>query len=296
VIIVPTTVKKQLTNEEKELLQIPGDATRLPIVRKDLQGMSAFVLENVLSPYECEYLINNAEKVGFSFWNANSPKTDFRDVDTIECTHPQLASVLWERMKDLIDFDFDLTEDNPFWQSDIGGAWEATDINEHWLIGRYLKGGHFAPHTDGRVEQHMDHQSLYTVILYLNDCKEGGATSLMKDTQLSNLALNERGVFTGQNDYVVHKIPAAAGKALVFYHAIVHEGEEVGAGCSKYFIRTDVMYKRKVPLCLTEKDKLAFDLYQQAKELASDGKEMEATSLFMKAFKTSPALANLYQM
>ena len=47
-----------------------------------------------------------------------------------------------------------------------------------------MRGGHFAPHTDGRVETHMDYQSLYTVILYLNDCKEGGATSLMKDSQV----------------------------------------------------------------------------------------------------------------
>lgn len=53
---IAPVLKKQLTEEEKELLQIPGDPDRLPIVRKDFEGFDAFVLENVLSPKECEYL------------------------------------------------------------------------------------------------------------------------------------------------------------------------------------------------------------------------------------------------
>lgn len=63
------------------------------------------------------YLLANAEKVGFTFWNADSDRTDFRDVDTIECHHNQLANVLWERMKDHIGKEFDLVEENYYWQS-----------------------------------------------------------------------------------------------------------------------------------------------------------------------------------
>lgn len=40
---------------------------------------------------------------------------------------------------------------------------------------------------------------------------------------------------------ITHVVQPAVGKALVFEHAIVHEGVAVDEG-SKYVLRTDVMY------------------------------------------------------
>lgn len=38
-------------------------------------------------------------------------------------------------------------------------------------------------------------------------------------------------------------------------------GEPVKDGCAKYFIRTDVLYKRKVPICNLPEDVEAYEMY-----------------------------------
>lgn len=56
------------------------------------------------------------------------------------------------------------------------GTWRACGINEHLLFARYGPGGHFSPHTDGYTIVDFNHRSLFTVLVYLNDCAVGGTT------------------------------------------------------------------------------------------------------------------------
>lgn len=55
------------------------------------------------------------------------------------------------------------------------GTWRACGVNEHLLFARYGPGGHFSPHTDGYTIVDFNCRSLFTVLVYLNDCGGGGA-------------------------------------------------------------------------------------------------------------------------
>ena len=39
------------------------------------------------------------------------------------------------------------------------------------ILVRYPAGGHFSPHTDGYVIEDFNTRSLYSVIIYLNQCQ-----------------------------------------------------------------------------------------------------------------------------
>jgi len=207
-----------------------------------------------------------------------------------------LADLLWHRMRPFVESHVTIERDSDYWQSDLQGTWIATSINENFLFGRYKAGGHFAPHTDGCTTLTFNHRSLYSIITYLNDCASGGRTHFYRDEQLSHLVLHKNGFFTGDPKFLIDTVPAKRGSALVFYHAIVHEGEGVGEGAVKYIIRSDVMYKREREICCGERDVEAFQLYERAKEMTNEGEVEEAMKMFRRAFKISPALAEVYQM
>ena len=93
----------------------------------------------------------------------------------------------------------------------------------------------------------------------------------------------------------------------------------------RYIIRTDIMYRRTPPICTAAADVRAFELHEEARQLAgalhsrvcvceydhlrmsvhmlrlyccfavpASGAELEAAKLFRKCFKMSPALADIY--
>lgn len=100
--INPVT-KTEIGEEQKALLIVQEDYD-VSQIRKELldPSLDAFVLHNLLTPQECDELIKNTEEIDqYSFWNASSPKTDFRDVNTIgkkkSCSNNflQNALTLW---------------------------------------------------------------------------------------------------------------------------------------------------------------------------------------------------------
>jgi len=291
--------KKEINEEQKRNFTLSGNPKDFsPVIKREIPGLQAFVLDNVLSPSECAHLVKMTEEVGFSFWDTTraEPRKDFRDADTIECTHVPLAELLWKRMQPFVERKITLETDHKYWQNDLQGSWLATSINENLLFGRYKEGGHFAPHTDGCTTLDFNHRSMYSIILYLNQCTLGGRTHLYQDEQLSNLVLTSQNFFTGDPKFLIDSILPTCGSALVFYHAIVHEGEAIGKNAEKYIIRTDVMYKREIPICNEPEDVEAFRLYERAKEMTNEGEAEEAMKMFRRAFKLSQALAEVFQM
>ena len=94
--------------------------------------------------------------------------------------------------------------------------------NERLRCYRYKPGMRFAPHSDGAFVRNPREQSYYTVLVYLNEGFEGGATAFLVRPEV--------------------KITPKRGMALLFQHPIVHEGQEVIRG-TKYVLRTDLMYR-----------------------------------------------------
>jgi len=117
-------LKSEVSEEQKYLFtlaSIPQDYC--PVTRKDIPGVPlAFILENVLSPSECDFLINSAETVGYSYWDSReNARKDFRDADTIECTHLPLADLLWTRMRPFVQTHLELDSKHNYYQSDLQG-------------------------------------------------------------------------------------------------------------------------------------------------------------------------------
>jgi predicted 2-oxoglutarate/Fe(II)-dependent dioxygenase YbiX len=86
---------------------------------------------------------------------------------------------------------------------------------------RYAEGQHFGLHQDQSYVRDDACRSLLTFMVYLNEDFEGGTTSF-PDRPL--------------------EITPAAGKALLFQHAILHAGGRVTRG-TKLVLRSDVLYR-----------------------------------------------------
>ena len=63
---------------------------------------------------------------------------------------------------------------------------------------------------------------------------------------------------TGQPENVITTVQAVQGRALCFFHNIVHEGVAVAPGTTKYIIRSDLMYRRTPAVCDSPRDREAF--------------------------------------
>ena len=97
----------------------------------------------------------------------------------------------------------------------------AAGANERFRCYKYEPGQRFAPHYDGSFIRSDAERSLLTLIVYLNDDYEGGATAF--------------------HDFDLRVRPRR-GMALLFQHLLLHEGCIVTAGV-KYAMRSDVMYR-----------------------------------------------------
>lgn len=95
-------------------------------------------------------------------------------------------------------------------------------LNERFRFYRYDPGQRFAGHMDmGYCRPDASEMSLVTLMIYLNDDFEGGATRFFEHRL---------------------QVTPEAGMGLFFVHEQLHEGSEVTRG-RKYVLRTDVMYR-----------------------------------------------------
>ncbi len=173
---------------------------------------NAFVIRHFYSPEECREAIEVAEAEGFdeapiTTWDGPVMRKDIRDNTRVILDDPGLASLLWERI-------------TPFVPETIG-AWRACGLNERFRFYRYEGGQRFEWHRDGCFARDEHERSRLTLLIYLNDGFEGGATTLE----------------------TVDVLPEQ-GMALVFAHQILHKGQPVTSG-RKYVLRSDVMYRRE---------------------------------------------------
>lgn len=177
-----------------------------------------FIIEDFLSPQECEEHINLSESIGYEDALVTSPygqilRTDIRNNSRVIYDDPELAEEFWQRVAEFVPAKME-----HYW---------AVGVNERFRFYRYDPGQQFDWHQDGPFERDDSERSFWTFMLYLNDGFKGGKTSF-------NDSYSDR-MF---NDFQV--VPQT-GMALFFLHSIYHKGEPVLQG-RKYVLRTDVMY------------------------------------------------------
>ncbi|XP_071104607.1 uncharacterized protein [Haliotis cracherodii] len=188
---------------------------------EDSKHKLAFVLENVLTPEECEWYIAETERKGYELAQVNTgigqvTRTDIRNSSRHIWDSEEEANKIWDRIKTFVP--------EVFQQRRVMG------LNERLRFLRYNPGEYFKRHEDGEYRRDNGERSLITVQVYLNEGFVGGSTTF----------------FGYSTDTIIPVVPKT-GSVLVFQHDILHEGSTLEEG-RKYAVRTDVMYSaQKVP-------------------------------------------------
>jgi predicted 2-oxoglutarate/Fe(II)-dependent dioxygenase YbiX len=191
-------------------------------MRKELlDGEQVFVIHEFLTPEECAEFIRVTEDKGYGAAPITTAggfvlAPEVRNNERVMLDNFDWATKLWTRVQPLIP--------SPY----LGHP--AVGLNERFRFYRYDPGQTFRPHIDGHFARN-DERSQLTFMVYLNGECEGGETVIyFTDDGLT------------QPDGAQIRVKPEPGKALVFYHYLLHEGAPVTGG-RKYVLRTDVMYR-----------------------------------------------------
>ena len=191
-------------------------------MRKELlDGEQVFVIHDFLTPEECAEYVRSTEAAGYSAAPITTAggfvmAPEIRNNERVMVDNRAWAAKLWERAAPLVP--------SPF----LGHA--ATALNERFRFYRYDEGHTFRPHIDGHFARN-DERSQLTFMVYLNGECEGGETVIY---------ISDDGLTLPDGAEI--RVKPETGKALVFYHYLLHEGAPVVGG-RKYVLRTDVMYR-----------------------------------------------------
>lgn len=205
-------------------------------IKQQQQQQYIRIIENILTPLECQQLINITEIKGYetALVNIGGGRqrliTDVRNNDRCIIDNPNIVEVLWQRILSVCQ-DKELLE----------GPYEiqkyAVGLNERMRILRYDPGTYFAPHCDGSYRRGLEagierqgETSYITAQFYLNEGFQGGATRFMNMSDES----------------IGYDVIPKIGSVLLFQHDLYHEGSVLIEG-RKYALRTDVMYTNKGP-------------------------------------------------
>eukprot|EP01102_Stenamoeba_stenopodia_P009484 TRINITY_DN2799_c0_g1_i1.p1 TRINITY_DN2799_c0_g1~~TRINITY_DN2799_c0_g1_i1.p1 ORF type:complete len:226 (+),score=38.42 TRINITY_DN2799_c0_g1_i1:128-805(+) len=185
-----------------------------------------FLIHNLLTPDECQALIDAAEKEGFEDATKYCHHYDDRLNDRMMSDDPDLCYFLWNTagLSKVIPTD---------WKYATRSGLVPTGINSRWRYCRYTEGHYFGPHLDGAFSPNNQEASCLTLMLYLNstiDENSGGRTIFFDPKS------DTRRVFA---------VDPKPGLAIVFPQDdgnYLHEGEKIHKG-KKYILRSDIMFK-----------------------------------------------------
>ncbi|OQO01975.1 hypothetical protein B0A48_12448 [Cryoendolithus antarcticus] len=234
-------------------------------VLSEYQHLYAVIIDNVLTPKECRALLRAAE--------ATAPNTgweramvnvgggrqkmyeDVRKCGRIICDSQDLASRVWDRVKDVpdvsemlrLDHRPKITGTGPSQRNEV---WVLTRPNERMRFLKYVGGEYFKGHCDGTYETpDRKERSYMTMHLYLNDTGLPPPEVLESMSSEERLEVGPAGLVGGETAFHSMHYPGRkldvepkAGRVLIFQHrGLLHSGEDVVQGV-KYTMRTDMMY------------------------------------------------------
>lgn len=265
---------------------------------KELIKNTAWVVEDVLTIEECQHFIRKAEEAGIHEQFA-AGDTRHRNSTSVAVDDAELAQLIFERIKEHVPQEVwvDKNCDNVGLKHSkevLYGKWTPYALNSRWRVACYPGQGHFGPHRDGCFIQDEHHRSLITLNGYLTDRPVGfgGATRFVRDDL--DVHQNEDGIFTTPDDAILHRVEAdKAGKAVVFFHDLMHDGEPLKERSPpKWLFRTEIMYARDPETApkLTSKQLEAREFLKKAEMAEVAGDIPGATQLYRRAYRLDPAL------
>ena len=193
-----------------------------------------FSIPHFLSTHECKDIIQLTEQRGFTLTDQRETRyAAHRRNGRIQCQSPELANILYQRIKTLFPSIIDET------MGTTSRTLTSVGLNSNFRFYKYEVGDRFGMHIDDSVDQSTEHGdgalTAYTLLIYLNgDLQglQGGATNFYD------------GDVPKKTKLIVSFEPKE-GAALVHEHyptCMLHEGAAVTQGC-KYLMRTDVVYR-----------------------------------------------------
>ena len=222
-------------------------------------GLYAVIIDNVLTPSECEEMRRYAEASTLQGWER--AMVNIGGGNQMLMTHERnCGRIIWDS-QDVVDRVWKRIEHIPEVQEIVrlentprvfgngpqkrGEVWKFSRPNERMRFLKYVGGEYFRPHCDGSYETpDRKERSYFTLHLYLNNA------TVVSPEEMSTASLNDAkdllvgGATTFHAYNMIDKLDVLpkAGRILLFQHRdLLHSGDDVLQG-TKYTMRTDLMY------------------------------------------------------
>ncbi len=192
-------------------------------------NFTCFIVPSLFSKDECKNLLTPKIKAAFEKAISNYP-TYYRNNDRLQIDDQLLANTLFDKVKNhlpnIIETKAKIKSEN--------GKWQLSNLNERLRYCKYSTNQYFHRHLDGIHYRSADEQSKLTFMIYLNGANDfDGGRTLFYETKTSK-------------EILAAYIPQQ-GDLIVFDHNVWHEGEILTKG-EKFVLRSDILYKRLVPI------------------------------------------------
>jgi hypothetical protein len=164
---------------------------------------------------------------------------------------PELSRQLWQRLRPVVPSVRFLDERSPtdgFATPDRAGhrSWRVVGLSPLLRFMRYERGGRHLSHYDAAYDYGDGRRTLLSVVFYLTDADEGGATRFVEDRQ-GRLPAREREFSDwtrdAREDEVVATVQPRAGSVLFFDHRLCHDVQRWEGAGARVIIRADVVYE-----------------------------------------------------
>ncbi|KAK3713398.1 hypothetical protein LTR37_008590 [Vermiconidia calcicola] len=227
------------------------------------KDLYAVVLDNVLSPSECETLVRAAEATQNNGWeramiNIGGGKqrlmTEERNCGRIIWDSREVVAKIWNLIEHVPEVQEIVRLENVPKISGNGPAkrgevWKFSRPNERMRFLKYVGGEYFRPHCDGSYETpDRKERTYFTLHLYLNNAgviTEGELQDLnpqQRSEAYKNVLVGGATTFHAYNMRDKYDVLPKAGRILLFQHRdLIHSGDDVLQGV-KYTMRTDLLY------------------------------------------------------
>ena len=210
----------------------------------------AYVLENVFSKNDTKFLREAFSSAGILAPVSVQGRQDVPDysVGSRRATAwaPQFADALWKRIAEKFSIremkDDTLTD---WWQEGMQRKWSPYAISPMWRFMKYEKGGkHYAHYDAGFIYPSSEYRTLQSVVIYLTDSNNGGATRFIRDNQTTSVWERNHLDWTREvkEEEVIARVYPKEGSILVFDHRMCHDVEEYTGETSRIIVRTDIIY------------------------------------------------------
>lgn len=194
-----------------------------------------FLIEDFLNPDEVDFLINemkNNENVPVGIDGIAKNYIKGEKIHSYRSTiyNEDLANKLYERIKFLLQSRINIYESHEELQH--------YNINPSFRYINYSNDGVLVPHYDFPYKKSENDLSLVSLVLYLTDNKDGGATQFIKECRENDTSDWKR---VAKESEVLLSFEPKAGSALIFPHKMLHQS--LLSKEEKTIIRTDIMFK-----------------------------------------------------